>query len=102
MDANHWLIDRSALARLGHGTKPATPDRPSPPTTSANAACARPRPNKRSPADSTSEDIIQDRLDIRSYIDAIRKHKADVLTGIRNALTGKPWQRYPNMTTAGT
>jgi transposase len=40
----------------------------------------------------TSEDITQDRLDIRSYIDTIRKHKADVITGIRAALTGNPWQ----------
>jgi transposase len=40
----------------------------------------------------TSEDVTQNRLDIRSYIDTIRKHKADVITGIRNALTGDPWQ----------
>ena len=40
----------------------------------------------------TSEEITQDRLDIRSYIDTIRKHKANVLTGIRNALTGDPWR----------
>jgi hypothetical protein len=40
----------------------------------------------------TSEDITQDRLDIRSYIDTIRKHQADVITGIRAALTGNPWQ----------
>jgi transposase len=40
----------------------------------------------------TSTEITQDRLDIRSYIDTIRKHKADVLTGIRNALTGNPWR----------
>lgn len=40
----------------------------------------------------TSEDITQDRLDIRGYIDTIRKHRNDVLTGIRNALTGNPWQ----------
>lgn len=40
----------------------------------------------------TSEDITQDRLDIRSYIDTIRKHGADVLTGIRAALTGNPWR----------
>ena len=40
----------------------------------------------------TSEIITQDRLDIRSYIDTMRKHGVDVLTGIRNALTGKPWQ----------
>ncbi len=26
------------------------------------------------------------------YIDTIRKHKANVLTGIRNALTGDPWR----------
>jgi transposase len=43
----------------------------------------------------TSEDITQDRLDIRSYIDTIRKHKADVITGIRAALAGDPW-RPPN------
>jgi transposase len=40
----------------------------------------------------TSEDVTQGRLDIRSYIDTIRKHKADVITGIRAALTGRPWQ----------
>ena len=40
----------------------------------------------------TSEDVTQDRLDIRSYIDTIRKHKADVITGIRAALTGDPWR----------
>jgi hypothetical protein len=40
----------------------------------------------------TSEDITQDRLDIRSYIDTIRKHGADVLTGIYDALTGNPWR----------
>jgi transposase len=40
----------------------------------------------------TSEDVTQDRLDIRSYIDTIRKHKADVITSIRAALTGDPWR----------
>jgi hypothetical protein len=40
----------------------------------------------------TSEDLTQDRLDIRSYIDTIRKHKTDVITGIRAALTGDPWR----------
>jgi hypothetical protein len=40
----------------------------------------------------TSEDITQDRLDIRSYIDTIRKHGVDVLAGIRAALTGNPWR----------
>ncbi len=40
----------------------------------------------------TSELVTQDRLDIRSYIDTIRKHRANVLTGIRNALIGDPWQ----------
>lgn len=39
----------------------------------------------------TSEDITQDRLDIRSYIDTIRKHGAGVMTGIRAALAGNPW-----------
>lgn len=40
----------------------------------------------------TSEDITQDRLDIRSYIDTIRKHGADVLASIHDALTGNPWR----------
>jgi hypothetical protein len=40
----------------------------------------------------TSEIITQDRLDIRSYIDTMRKHGVDVMTGIRDALTGNPWQ----------
>jgi hypothetical protein len=40
----------------------------------------------------TSEDITQDRLDIRSYIDTIRKHGLNILAGIRAALTDNPWQ----------
>ena len=39
-----------------------------------------------------SDDVTQDRLDIRSYIDTMRKHGVDVLTGSRDALTGNPWQ----------
>ncbi|MDP9185209.1 MAG: IS66 family transposase [Actinomycetota bacterium] len=53
------------------------------------------RPNKTQQKISgrlTSEIITQDRLDIRSYIDTMRKHGVDVLTGIRDALTGNPWQ----------
>lgn len=40
----------------------------------------------------TSEDVTQDRLDIRSYIDTIRKHGANVMNGIRTALAGNPWR----------
>ena len=40
----------------------------------------------------TSAEITQDRLDIRAYIDTLRKHGTDVLIGIRNALTGNPWR----------
>jgi hypothetical protein len=40
----------------------------------------------------TSEDTTQDRLDIRSYIDTARKHGQDVLTILRAAMTGAPWQ----------
>jgi transposase len=39
----------------------------------------------------TSEDATQDRLDIRSYIDTARKHGQDVLTVLRAATTGIPW-----------
>ena len=40
----------------------------------------------------TSENATQDRLDIRSYIDTARKHGQDVLTVIKAAMTGTPWQ----------
>lgn len=39
----------------------------------------------------TSEDITQDRLDIRSYIDTARKHGINVMAALRQALTGNPW-----------
>ena len=39
----------------------------------------------------TSEEVTQDRLDIRSYIDTARKHGQDVLTVLRSAMTGTPW-----------
>jgi transposase len=40
----------------------------------------------------TSEDVTQDRLDIRSYIDTARKHSADVITALHQAITGNPWK----------
>ena len=40
----------------------------------------------------TSAEITQDRLDIRSYIDTLRKHGVDVLAGIHSAITGNPWR----------
>jgi len=40
----------------------------------------------------TSEDITQDRLDIRSYIDTARKHGANVISVLRQAITGSPWK----------
>lgn len=40
----------------------------------------------------TSEDVTQDRLDIRSYIDTARKQGVNVMTAIRRALTGNPWR----------
>jgi hypothetical protein len=39
----------------------------------------------------TSSDVTQARLDIRSYIDTARKHGQDVLTALRAAMTGTPW-----------
>jgi transposase len=39
----------------------------------------------------TSEDITQDRLDIRSYIDTARKHGINVMTALRHAVSGTPW-----------
>ena len=39
----------------------------------------------------TSEEITQDRLDIRSYIDTARKHGQAVIAVLRTAMAGKPW-----------
>ena len=39
-----------------------------------------------------SDDVTQDRLDIRSYIDTARKHGHDALTVLRGLFTGNPWQ----------
>jgi transposase len=43
----------------------------------------------------TSEDITQDRLDIRSYIDTARKHGINVMTALRHAVSGAPWAPPP-------
>lgn len=47
----------------------------------------------------TSQDVTQDRLDIRSYIDTARKQGVNVMTAIRRALTGNPW-RPPSLAPA--
>lgn len=45
----------------------------------------------------TSEDTTQDRLDIRGYLDTVRKHRGNALTSLHAALTGNPW--YPPIPT---
>jgi hypothetical protein len=40
----------------------------------------------------TSQDITQDRLDIRSYIDTARKCGISAMTALRGALAGHPWR----------
>ena len=41
----------------------------------------------------TSEQVTQDRLDIRSYIDtAARRHGIDIMTALRAAVSGAPWR----------
>jgi transposase len=40
----------------------------------------------------TSEEVTQDRLDIRSYIDTARKHGRNVMDVLRSAMTGTPWR----------
>lgn len=38
-----------------------------------------------------SEDITRDRLTIRSYISTAAKHGINIMTALRNAITGNPW-----------
>jgi transposase len=40
----------------------------------------------------TSEEVTQDRLNIRSYIDTARKNGINVMTALHQAITGNPWQ----------
>lgn len=40
----------------------------------------------------TSDEVTQDRLDIRGYIDTARKHGLNVLTVLHQAITGNPWK----------
>jgi transposase len=40
----------------------------------------------------TSEAVTQDRLNIRSYIDTARKQGINVMTALRQAITGNPWR----------
>lgn len=47
----------------------------------------------------TSEDVTQDRLDIRSYIDTARKQGVNVMLALRRAVIGNPW-RPPSPTLA--
>jgi hypothetical protein len=39
----------------------------------------------------TNQDITQNRLDIRSYIDTARKCGVNAMTALRDALSGNPW-----------
>lgn len=38
-----------------------------------------------------SETATHNRYAIRGYADTARKHRADVITAIRDALVGNPW-----------
>jgi transposase len=40
----------------------------------------------------TSQDVTQDRLDIRSYIDTARKQGVNVMAALRQAVLGNPWR----------
>ena len=46
-----------------------------------------------------SDDVTQDRLDIRSYIDTARKHGQDIMTVLRSIMTGSPWRPPVPVTT---
>jgi transposase len=47
----------------------------------------------------TSEEVTQDRLDIRSYIDTARKHGLGAMAVLRSAMTGIPWRPPVPVTT---
>jgi transposase len=40
----------------------------------------------------TSDDVTQDRLDIRSYIDTARKHGRNAFNVLCDLMLGNPWQ----------
>jgi len=40
----------------------------------------------------TSDDVTQDRLDIRSYIDTARKHGKNAFAVLCDLMTGNPWR----------
>ena len=40
----------------------------------------------------TSDDITQDRLDIRSYIDTARKHGTNAMDVLHDLMLGRPWR----------
>jgi hypothetical protein len=40
----------------------------------------------------TSDDVTQDRLDIRSYIDTARKHGKNAFAVLCDLMTGRPWR----------
>ena len=40
----------------------------------------------------TSDDVTQDRLDIRSYIDIARKHGKNAMDVLHDLMLGRPWR----------
>jgi hypothetical protein len=40
----------------------------------------------------SSDDVTQDRLDIRSYIDTARKHGKNTLNVLHDLMLGRPWR----------
>jgi transposase len=40
----------------------------------------------------TSDDVTQDRLDIRSYIDTARKHGRNAMDVLHQLMLGNPWR----------
>jgi len=39
-----------------------------------------------------SDDVTQDRLDIRSYIDTARKHGKNAMDVLHDLMLGRPWR----------
>jgi hypothetical protein len=63
-----------------------------PRTTSASAASGPLKTQQKVSGRLASDDVTQDRLDIRSYIDTARKHGKNAMDVLHDLMLGRPWR----------